>query len=163
MVDGWWTSCGCWCRGQSRTSCNQSEKGRRIDRRVWLRCYISKTSLLFPTHLQLLKTTWSALLFTAGRPQTAVGPVTPRHQRLSDSKARHIALCYSIPSLYRSFLAVFLARDELIRMCTQTERRGSELITKSDRYNSEKKKERKKTESYIFIFRNESIKFLSVG
>lgn len=44
-------------------------------------------------------------------------------------------------------------------ICTQTERRGSELIRLSDHYNSTKTM----TESHIFVFENELIKFLSVG
>lgn len=63
-------------------------------------------------------------------------------------RPRHIALCYSIPGLSRSFRAVFLTRDELISMCTQTEKRARDLIRLSDHYNSAKKK---KTESYLYL------------
>lgn len=97
MVDGWWTSGGCWCWGPSRISCNQSEKGQCIDRRVWLHCYISKTSLLFPTLLSEndLKCT---VLYNSPSPgsHSACHAASPAYIRL---KPRHIALCYSISGL----------------------------------------------------------------
>lgn len=43
-------------------------------------------------------------------------------------KPRHIALCYSIPGLYRSFLAVFLTPDELISVCVYTDRKEREGV-----------------------------------
>lgn len=112
-----------------------------------------------------LSMTQSTLLFTEVHPQTAVRPATPRlHQTQTQT---HSSLLQRT-CLYRSFRAVFLflySKWTYQSVYTDGKERrgegGGDLIWSSDYYNSATQK-RKKTESHILIFQNESIRFLSV-